>query len=265
MSLANLMFNETGAFFWDERAVSLEAQAIDPFADPIELSLAPEEVVQRILALDYYEPLFEDAFGDGSFDEQGVTMDRVGLALAQFMRSMTSTNAPYDAGRAMVDNPQDNFPTFTEQENEGKTIFFTPATSGGGGCAGCHMTEAFIGPATADGNNGLDPGDTADLGVYEITSDEAQRSSFRVSSLRNVEVTGPYMHDGRFATLEEVIDHYSDNIAPHPNLSIRLQDANGNPVRPLFSSEDKAALLAFLQTLTDRTFLTDVRFSDPFQ
>lgn len=265
MSLANLVFNENGRFFWDERVGTLEEQAIDPFRDPIELGLPPEEVTNRILALDYYQPLFDDAFGPGSYQADGVTMDRVALALAQFMRSMVSVGAPYDQGRALVDSSLDDFPTFTDEENEGKRLFLTPFSEGGAGCAGCHSSEAFTTPPTMRGNNGLDAGDTADLGVYEITGDESQRSSFRVSSLRNVEVTGPYMHDGRFRSLEEVVDHYSDGVADHPNLSLLLLGLDGEPLRLNLSAEEKAALVSFLVTLTDRDFLTDDRYSDPFQ
>ena len=265
MSLANLVFNENGRFFWDERVGTLEEQAIDPFRDPIELGLPPEEVASRILTLDYYRPLFEAAFGPDSYQAEGVTMDRVAFALAQFMRSMVSFGAPYDEGRALVDSSLDDFPTFTDEENEGKRLFLTPVPEGGAGCAGCHSSEAFTTPPTGRGNNGLDAGDTTDLGVYEITGDEGQRASFRVSSLRNVEVTGPYMHDGRFRSLEEVIDHYSGGVADHPNLSLLLRDQDNEPLRLDLSPEEKAALVSFLLTLTDRDFLTDDRYSDPFQ
>ncbi len=265
MSLVNLVFNENGRFFWDERVATLEEQAVDPFRDPIELGLPPAEVTDRILALDYYQPMFEEAFGPGAYQADEITMDRVALALAQFMRSMVSFGSPYDEGRVLVSSNLEDFPNFSDEENQGKRLFLTPVPEGGAGCAGCHSSEAFTTPPTGRGNNGLDPGDTSDLGVYEITGDESQRSSFRVSSLRNIEVTGPYMHDGRFRSLEEVVDHYSDHVADHPNLSILLRDLDGAPLRLNLAPEQRAAVVSFLLTLTDRDFLTDERFSDPFQ
>lgn len=266
MSLANLAFNANGRFFWDERAGSLEAQAVDPFSDSIELAIPPEEVVERVLSLPYYKPIFIGAFGTGAYSTDGVTMDRVAQALAQFMRAMVSVDAPYDEGRSQVASPLEAFPNFSEQENLGKLLFMTSAASGGGGCSGCHTTDLFLTPPTNGGTNGLEDGSLSlDLGVFEITRDRANLGSFRVSSLRNIEVTGPYMHDGRLRTLRDVVDHYSDNIAPHPNLGALLQDADGGPIVFSFTEEEKTALVAFLETLTDNDFLDDPRFSDPFR
>lgn len=266
MSLANLAFNANGKFFWDERAGSLEAQAVDPFTDPIELAIPPEEVVARVLSLPYYKPLFIEAFGTDAYSTDGVTMDRVAQALAQFMRAMVSVDAPYDEGRSQVSSPLEPFPNFSEQENLGKLLFMTSAAAGGGGCSGCHTTDLFLTPPSNGGNNGLEDGSRSlDLGVFEITDDRANLGSFRVSSLRNIEVTGPYMHDGRLRTLRDVVDHYSDNIAPHPNLGALLQDGDGGPIVFAFTEDEKTALVAFLETLTDRGFLEDPRFSDPFR
>lgn len=259
MALANIALSPSGRFFADERAVGLEQQALEPFSDPIELNLAPEAVVARIESLDYYEPLFIAAFGDDD-----VSLDLVASAMAQFMRSMVSVTAPYDAARADVSDPVSDFPSFTSQQNEGKRIFLTSVASGGGGCAGCHTGEAFLSPVVGEGNNGLDAGPTADRGVFEITGEPFHQESFRVPSLRNIAVTGPYMHDGRFRSLDDVIDHYSGDIMDHPNLSERLRDEEGRPLRLSFTNDQKAALIAFLQTLTDRLFLEDERFSDPF-
>ena len=112
-------------------------------------------------------------------------------------------------------------------------------------------------------NNGLDLVYT-DNGRGEQTLSPADNGVFKIPFLRNISLTAPYMHDGRFATLEEVIDHYSQGIQAHPNLDHRLRSPNGAPVRFNFSSADKAALVAFLETLTDQEFITDHRFSDPF-
>jgi cytochrome c peroxidase len=266
MSLANVAFSENGRFFWDERAATLEEQAVQPFGDAIELNLCPEEVTARVLSLPYYKPLVIEAFGPGSYSDEGVTIGRVGEALAQFMRTMVSADAPYDRARAQVASNLVDFPAFSERENLGRQLFFRPLADGGGGCAGCHSTAAFLTPPTVEGNNGIDRSeDVPDLGVYEITGDASQLASFRVASLRNIAVTGPYMHDGRFLRLADVIDHYNEDIGAHPNLSRRLRDDDGDPVRLGFSAEQKEALLAFLETLTDEAFLRDERFSDPFQ
>jgi len=127
-------------------------------------------------------------------------------------------------------------------------------------CAICHLEnqEAHFIMLTPV-NNGLDE-DTknTDGGVGDITLNPADLGHFKSPSLRNVEVTAPYMHDGRFATLEAVIDHYSSGGKKHPNKDIRIQPLN-------FTASEKAALVTFLKTLTDRKFLTDPRFADPFE
>jgi cytochrome c peroxidase len=107
--------------------------------------------------------------------------------------------------------------------------------------------------------------DRPDDGVGETTGLEVDKGKFRAASLKNITVSGPYMHDGRFATLEEVIDHYSHGIAGKPNLAPELRSTDGKPLRFDFSQTDKAALIAFLETLTDENLLTDPRYGDPFR
>jgi cytochrome c peroxidase len=152
-----------------------------------------------------------------------------------------------------VDSVRDDFPNFTVQENRGKALFLS-------NCASCHLPGqdahfSMIAPA----NNGLDADvKTADGGVGDITLDGRDMGRFKSPSLRNVERTAPYMHDGRFETLEKVIDHYSKEVKPHPNLNPQVR-------RLKFTDSEKAALIAFLMTLTDQKFLTEPKFSDPFQ
>ncbi|MEL7158662.1 MAG: cytochrome c peroxidase [Actinomycetota bacterium] len=264
MSLANAAFNPSGRYLWDEKAETLEAQVLMPFEDRLEMDLALPEVLDRIEERAFYEPLFVDAFGDGA-----VTEERVAAALAQFVRAMVSADARYDEGRAAVAGPADDFPNFTEQENEGKRLFLTPRQAGGAGCASCHATELQIGGLGGLKNNGLDPplarAPADDLGAFEPTGEPELAGSFRVPSLRNVEVTGPYMHDGRLVTLEQVIEHYSQGVQPHEFLSPELRDDNGQPIRRPFTRDQSAALLAFLRTLTDPGFLSDPRFAEPFR
>jgi len=263
MGLVNSRFYSSGKFFWDERAATLEEQVLMPMQDPVEMGMTLPEVVAAVEAQSYAAPLFTDAFGDDA-----VTTDRIAKALAQFVRSIVSFNSKYDVGRNQVQSPLENFPNFTEQENLGKQLFFTP--QGAPSCGNCHGSEAFVAPLpgpipTSNGtNNGLDANTSDDEGIGAITGNNAQNGKFKVPSLRNVALRAPYMHDGRFASLEAVIDHYSNGIENHPNLEPFLRDPQQNPVRYNFSNEEKAALVAFLNTLTDDVLANDPKFSDPF-
>ncbi len=158
-------------------------------------------------------------------------------------------------------SPHEPFPAFSAAENRGRQLFFTERARGGAGCSACHASDGFMMPAAK--NNGLEiQGD--DSGLGEITQLPQDMGLFRSGTLKNIAVTAPYMHDGRFATLEAVIDHYSSGVKPHPNLSPELKNEDGSPAKLDLSSEDKAALTAFLNTLTDEELLADPRFSDPF-
>ena len=197
-----------------------------------------------------YPELFRQAFGDSR-----ITRERLARAVAQFLRSLVSYQSKYDEGLAQVLSVREDFPNFTAQENRGKTLFLR-------NCATCHLPRGqdahfFM---TRPLNNGLDA-DTKNIdgGVGDLTLNGSQFGLFKSPSLRNVEFTAPYMHDGRLATLEAVIDHYSNDIKRHPNLDNRLRR------RRNFDAAQKAALVAFLKTLSDHKFITDPKFSDPFQ
>lgn len=261
MTVVNARFYRPGSFFWDQRAETLEDQVLMPFEDPIEMGLTLDGLVAIVEDQPYYRPLFADAFGD-----EGVTTDRISKALAQFVRSIVSFNSPYDAGRATVDSPLDPFPNFTDQENLGKDLFFVTETISQT-CAGCHATEAMVMTASGPQNNGIDLASTTDCGLFETTQLASDVGKFKPATLRNIAVTAPYMHDGRFATLEEVVEHYSTGVQGAPNLSGPLRDgdalSNTQHLRR-FTAEESAALVAFLKTLTDAELLADPRFSDPF-
>lgn len=269
IGLANVRFYASGKFFWDERAASLEEQVLMPFQDPVEMGLTLTQLEQIVQQQSYYPPLFNAAFGDNT-----VSHERIAQALAQFQRSIVSTQSKYDIARANVTTATQAFPGFTALENQGKDLFFRPRDLGNGevaNCAGCHISEAFVGlevpgqfATTAATNNGLDDESVGDLGVFETTMNVNDIGKFKTPSLVNVGARPPYMHDGRFATLEEVIDHYSQGIQPHPNLANQLTMGNGEPVKFNFSDEEKAALVAFLHTLTDHHMLSDEKLSDPF-
>ena len=249
MPLVNVRYYQRARFFWDERAGNLEEMVLLPVQSRIEMGQDLSRVVDTIARDATYPALFARAFGDRQITEQ-----RIGKALAQFVRSIVSYQSRYDEGRARAQSAQADFDTFTLAENRGKALFMR-------NCGTCHMkddNEHFLVPAPANtGLRGKDP--KADGGVGDVTLRAADLGSFKSPSLRNVEVTAPYGHDGRFATLDALIDHYSDNAILDPNVGYMM------PVGPLnFTASEKAALIAFLRTLTDRTFLTDPRYSSPF-
>ena len=254
MGLANSRFYERGHFFWDERADTLEDQVLEPIQNDVEMGLTLEQAESNIIGLNYYPALFENAFGDST-----VSSERMSLALAQFVRSMVSYQSKYDTGLAS------NFINFTAAENRGRTLFNSRQTN----CGACHINnrndgnQAILQPDNTF-NNGLDVAlVNDDNGVGDVTNNQNQNGRFKVGSLRNIELTAPYMHDGRFATLAEVVEHYNSGVQNHPNLDNRLQ-RNGNPVRMNLSDQEKEDLVAFMLTFTDDVFTNDEKFSDPF-
>lgn len=249
MPLVNLRYYQRARFFWDERAGNLEEMVLQPIQSRVEMGQDLQTLVDLLARDPMYPRLFERAFGDAE-----ITDRRIGKALAQFVRSMVSYQSRYDEGRARTRSAQDDFDSFTRQENRGKALFMRH-------CSSCHMkdgNEHFFVPTPA--NTGLRPNDpAADGGVGDVTLVATDLGSFKSPSLRNVEVTAPYGHDGRFATLDALVDHYSENAIMDPNLGYVV------PVGPLeFTASEKAALVAFLKTLTDRTFLSDPKFANPF-
>ncbi|MFV1884320.1 MAG: cytochrome-c peroxidase [Balneola sp.] len=259
MSLIFARYYDRGRFFWDERAETLEDQVLMPIQDEVEMGLTYDQIKERIEEQDFYPDLFEAAFGSPE-----ITQEKAALALAQFVRSIVSVSSKYDEGRAQVNTIGDNFPNFTAQENLGKQLFLRPIINGGAACFGCHTTEAFINPAPGATNNGLDEVTGSDAGVFETFDDQRFDAAFKVTSLRNIELSGPYMHDGRFETLEEVVEHYNSGIKDHPNLAPALTAPDGSPVRLNLTETEVDAIVAFLKTLTDNTLATDERWSDPF-
>ncbi|GAB5553649.1 MAG: cytochrome c peroxidase [Saprospiraceae bacterium] len=256
MGLANARYYANGRFFWDERATTLEDQTLMPIQDHIEMGMTLEDLVPKLQAQEYYGILFEDAFGN-----EEVSSDRISLALAQFVRSMVSYQSKYDQGLSMANGGNVNqLPNFSTLENLGLQIFTNPQR---GGCISCHTGPLQTGIGAQ--NNGLDLR-TVDEGLGAVTGNAMDDGKFKSPSLRNIGVTAPYMHDGRFATLLEVVEHYNSGVQAHPNLDPRLRGGRGNPQprRLNLSDQEKQALVTFLNTLTDETFLTDEKFSDPF-
>lgn len=260
MSLVNARYYANGRFFWDERAKTLEEQVLMPIENEIEMGHSLTKLTAQLRSDPLYPPLFEKAFGT-----EKVSSTRISRALAQFIRSIVSFRSPFDQGRALVDNVDAPFPNFTDEENLGKEQFLHR-----GGCAACHLRKTpdgrqqsaffFIDKATVNGVDGEISG--TDRGKGNVSGVSADTGAFKSPSLRNISVTGPYMHDGRFPTVDRVLEHYNWSVRPHPNLDDRLQDAAANGIA--IPERQKVALAVFLETLTDSGLLNDPRFSDPF-
>jgi cytochrome c peroxidase len=254
MGLTSAKFYPRRSFFWDERAATLEEQVLMPIQNEIEMGMTLDELVPKLGEEGYYQELFTAAFGTPT-----ITADRISRALAQFVRSIVSSKSKYDEGVPL------NFTNFTAQENLGRQIF--TGQVGNATCLACHGTDNFV-PGNLN-NNGIE-NPSVDRGVGAITGNPADDGKFKTGSLRNIELTAPYMHDGRFATLEEVVEFYNSGVTAHPNLSPPLRNPPGapNPGQPRrlnLTTAQKAALVAFLKTLTDTTVTTDPRFADPFR
>ena len=257
MALANARYYARGRFFWDERAETLEQQVLVPIQDPIEMGMTLSQLETRLASISYYPPLFTEAFGSPL-----VTRDRIAQALAQFVRALVSYRSRYDTARTAGPPGSPAFlAQFTEPERLGHQLFVTVSRPGvrGAGCARCHVTDVQIARTPRN------------IGLETAGDDGAGDARFKVPSLRNVAIRPPYMHDGRFATLREVIEHYDRGIVPHPFLDMTLLDrrlvVTGGPIRPTrldLSEYEKRVLLVFLETLTDDEFLIDQRFADPF-
>ena len=257
--LPNARFGTELHFFWDERADTLEDQSTQPIQNAIEMGFsgtngdpAFSDLVSKLNAIPEYPVLFNFVFGSPAIDET-----RIQNAIAQFVRSIQSFDSKYDAGRAVVPDPQP-FPNFTASENNGKQLFLRPANQGGAGCAGCHRPPEFdIDPNS--GNNA----------VIAAIGGGSDLSNTRSPSLRNLanasgRLNGPFMHNGNFTTLTQVINHYDAIPADNPNLDPRLQRPGGGLQRLNLTPQDKADLEAFLLTLSGNAVYTERKWSNPF-
>ncbi len=229
MPLVNLLWSRS--FFWDGRTASLEEQALEPVQNPVEMGADWDRVVAKLKRHPEYPALFARTFGDPRIDRQ-----RTVQAIAQFERTLISADSQYDrwlAGQAEL----------TPEEERGFILFHTEE----GDCFHCHVAPLFT--DNEFHNNGLDL-DPPDQGLAALTGKRLDRGKFKTPTLRNIEYTAPYMHDGRFQTLEEVIEHYDAGIhriaLTDPLLLIR-------PNLDL-TPADKRALVAFLKTLSDAQF-----------
>ncbi len=240
-SLANVGYYYKG-LFWDGRVATLEAQSLHPVEDSLEMSNAWPEVERRLRAHPSYPVLFRKAFGIRHAGE--INGDLAAKALAQFQRTLISANSKFD--RKMRGEVE-----FTAREQRGWTIFFDASMDvPHSECAHCHADPLFSTLEFA--NNGIDAvktlEDFSDRGRGAVSGNRYEYGAFRVPTLRNIALTAPYMHDGRFATLEEVIEHYAAGGHYADNLNPNIM-----PLR--LNAQDKADLIEFLLTLTDTAFV----------
>lgn len=253
MAVANLAWNSNG-FFWDGRSPTLRHQSLQPIQNPVEMAETLDNVVEKLVDDQDYKDQFIRAFGD---DE--INAERMGLAMEQFMISMVSADSKYDRYLAGTE-------TLTESEERGRVLFFAeynpffPEESGAD-CAHCHSGINFENDQYM--NNGLDAdGVSEDLGRYDFTEDANDIGKFKVTTLRNIEYSAPYMHDGRFQTLEEVVAHYNTGIQLSATVDPAIAATEETGL--MLTAEDQQDLVSFLKTLSDETFLNEIKFSNPF-
>lgn len=271
MRLVNSRFSEETAFFWDERAGTLEEQVTQPIQDHAELGFSGQNGRENILALlnklqalPYYNELFTFVYND-----KGITVARLQECLAQFVRSIQSFDSKYDAGRSLVNNDNQPFPNFTAQENTGKNLFLSPPNfdatgnriSGGLGCGGCHRAPDFnIDPNT--GNNGI----IGKLNAQGIDVTVTKSPTLRDLTNPQGQLNGPLMHTAGINNIQTAIGHYGNiNIAPGnaQDLDPRLRP-NGFGQQLHLTANEVNAVIAFMNTLNGVNVYTDKKWGNPF-
>lgn len=244
-------------FFWDNRAETAAEQSQGSLTNAKEMDMHMDEVAAAVQSQPYYSPLFKKAYGDDY-----VTADRIKESISNFVNAMGSYQSKFDEEASKINiyaSPAsyNNFNGFTPQQNRGLQIYQS-------NCASCH--SPIMGrPMLFNASNGLEADvDPNDRGVGAITGVASEDGTFKVPTLRNIALSAPYMHDGRYNNLEQVVEFYNSGIQAHPNLHPNLQ-FNGSPKRLNLSESDKQDLVTFLHTLTDEHVSVDSRFADPFK
>lgn len=223
------------SFFWDGGVNHIESQPIAPIQNPVEMDETLVNIIAKIETDEKYKQMFTAAWGDDK-----VTSQRIFKSIAQFMGAIVSDNAKYD-------KYQRGETGLTTAEQNGLKVYNEK-------CASCHTAPLFTDFSFR--NNGLKPTAVNDSGRMRITQVAADMYKFKIPSLRNLRYTAPYMHDGRFKTLDQVLDHYDSGIFQTPTLDTQLQ--NGISL----STQERTDLLAFLNTLNDEVLVRDTRFQE---
>lgn len=238
MSLVNVAYNKS--FFWDGGVVSLEVQALAPLTALNEMNMNTDSLVRRIENIEAYQPLFAAAWGDGT-----VSLDRITKSLATFERKLVSGQSSFDQWN------RGNTSALSASAARGAELFFGEK----GDCFHCHQGYNFT--DNQFHSNALDSL-PSDEGRYRITGTESDKGLFRTPTLRNTELTAPYMHDGRFTTLHDVVRHYNSGGKLHINRDVLM--------RPLgLSDSETDDLVAFLKSLTDTAFIGDTTLQSPWK
>jgi cytochrome c peroxidase len=254
MTLANLGWAYN--FFWDGRSPNLEDQVIHPVTNPIEMNESWDNALQELRNDPIYPPLFFKAYGS-----EEITQDKAAKAMASFLRTMISSESKFDKERR-------GEYTFTPLEDAGFNLFITEGGMnantgqpwGGADCFHCHGHAGMQMGDYLMHNNGIDDSFENDPGRAGVTGNPLDSGKFKTPSLRNIEVTGPYMHDGRFTDLNQVLDHYNTGGKISTTIDPFMEAAGGG----LYLDDlDKLALIEFLKTLTDTEFMQNPAFSDP--
>ncbi len=247
-------FEPQGFLFWDGRERVLNNMVLKPLINHVEMGVNDlQSFTKKVTGIPYYGDLFTNAFGDVK-----VTKERVAEALSWFVKSIKSNQTKFDQHvkcGGLV-------PVLSPLEAEGWHLFLEKYN-----CNSCHHVQQPTGYSMFGGtfaNIGLDK-EYSDNGVQSVSKRAGDAGKFKIPSLRNVALTAPYMHDGRFATLGDVIDHYKTGIANHPNLDIRLRNSDNSPRRIPITDTEKQALITFLHTLTDPNMIGDPKLSSPFK
>lgn len=251
MALFNLAWYP--AFFWDGRASSIEEQVFHPVREYNEMNLDWKVAAKRLEQNKFYKKQFKEIFGSSKIDSV-----QISNAIAQFLRTLISYQSKYDQvieGKTL----------FTKDEYEGFNLANDQTK---GDCIHCHITDGdALGTTLVFSNNGLDAvanaNDFKDKGRGAVTGKTTDNGKFIVPSLRNLAFTAPYMHDGRFKTLEEVINFYSEGLKQSPNIDSKMEFVHQGGAK--LTSEDKRKIIAFLLTLSDSSFISNPEFSNPFE
>jgi len=234
MSILNVRFYKSGKMFWDERANTLEEQVLLPIQDHIEMGMNLDTLVKHLEEKAYYPELFENAFGSTI-----ITKERIAKGLAQFIRSLVTYESKYDK---VIEGSA----TFSAQEQQGQTIYNTFGSQQG--CVSCHggdiIDQHSYNLQLGQRASFVDPFDWNDLGVYENSQIPSDSFKFKVSSMRNIEMTAPYLHDGSVTNLKDLFN------STHHNFGMNVMEVD--------------ALIAFLKTLTDNEIVQKEKFLDPF-
>lgn len=262
MAIFNQAWNRD--FFWNGRKSSIKDLVFEPVTNPIELHLTWHEAIDRIKLHNEYPALFAKAFNIQGFEIDSV---HVAKAIAQFMNSIISFNSKYDKFVKRQAN-------LSPAEERGFEVFKSEAK---GDCFHCHVPSnqlltdnAIINPIQRFHNTGLDPLQNPFTGKAEYTNNPMDNGKFKTPSLRNLAFTAPYMHDGRFQTLDEVIEFYDNGVVLNDNLDLvmlkdptRTRTFEGGKRQLNLTAQEKADLKAFLLTLTDSSLITNPKWSDP--